>query len=81
MDYVTCCQGEITLVIEGAPEAADRVHQEADLREALETAMADGHTASSAVRVVRAATGAAKRDLYQLAVQLAGEAGDSETRE
>ncbi len=44
---------------------------EEDLAAALGAAIADGHSASSAVRLVRDQTGAAKRDLYDLAVQLA----------
>ena len=70
----SCCglQGEITLVVEGAMSAKDDVSSGEDLTAALSAAMADGHSASSAVRVVKEQTGAAKRDLYKIAVQLAG---------
>ena len=66
-------QGEITLVIEGAPEVGPQSLSQEELVAALQQALDDGHSASSAVKVVRASTGAPKRDLYQLAVQLAGQ--------
>lgn len=66
-------QGEITLVIEGAPEVGPENLSQEELVAALQQALDDGHSASSAVKVVRASTGAPKRDLYQLAVQLAGQ--------
>ena len=68
-------QGEITLVVEGAGAPGDRVNSKDDLINALKSAMADGHSASSAVRLVKDQTGAAKRELYGIAVQLAD--GDS----
>jgi len=49
----------------------DRIHSKDDLIDALKSAMADGHSASSAVRLVKDQTGAAKRELYGIAVQLA----------
>ena len=68
-------QGEITLVIEGAAKTVDRVSSKEDLTAALRAVMAEGYSPSTAVRVVKEQTGAAKRDLYEIAVQLA--AGDS----
>lgn len=66
-------QGEITLVIEGAPEAGPESFSQEELLAALQQALDAGHSASSAVKVVRASTGAPKRELYPLAVQLAGQ--------
>ncbi len=62
-------------MIEGAAAPEDRVHSKDDLITALKSAMDDGHSASSAVRLVKDQTGAAKRELYGIAVQLAD--GDS----
>ena len=58
-------------MLEGAAAVEDRVNSKDDLMEALKSAMADGHSASSAVRIVKEQTGAAKRELYGMAMQLA----------
>ncbi len=63
-------KGELTLVVAGQRETAPPTFSTAQLEAQLQTCLAEGLSRSQASRQVAHQTGVARRDLYQLALQL-----------
>jgi 16S rRNA (cytidine1402-2'-O)-methyltransferase len=71
-------RGEVTLVIEGAsaaqPTAADAASTEAHVRERARQLLDAGHSPREVADQLRAETGAPRRALYALALEVRGRA-------